>query len=88
MKYDTCNTENSPLNADFKGLFIGIMKRGGGAVNLEMAKPGAVFCQKKGGCSFAVGTQTQRVSAPLGDAHHHLLRSGSEQHEVLLFESI
>ena len=48
VKYDVCITENSPLNANFKGLFLGIHERRGGAVNLEIAKPGAVLCQKGG----------------------------------------
>ena len=45
-KIFSCNTENSPLNTDFKGLFLEIHEKG--AENLEMAKPGAVLCQKRG----------------------------------------
>ena len=29
VKYDTCNTENLPLNADFKGLFLSIHEKRG-----------------------------------------------------------
>ena len=29
VKYDNYNTENSPLNADFKGLFLGIHENRG-----------------------------------------------------------
>ena len=60
-----CNTENSYLMLISRGCsWVSIKKEG--AVNLEIAKPGAVLCEKGGGCSFAVGTQPQRVSAPLG----------------------
>ena len=39
------------------------MKRGG--CKFGASKIGAVLCPKRGGgCSFAVGTQAQRVSAP------------------------
>ena len=38
------------------------MKRGG--CKDGDGKTGAVLCPKRGGCSFAVGTQAQRVSAP------------------------
>ena len=51
-----------PLSADFKGLFLGIHERGGckfGDQGLSLVKKGG-----GGGCSFAVGTQPQRVSAP------------------------
>ena len=38
------------------------MKRGG--CKFGSSKTGAVLCPKKGGCSFTIGTQAQRVSVP------------------------
>ena len=70
-KIFSCNIEKSPLNTDFKRLY----PRKEGAVIWRWQNQGLSFV-KKGGCSFAVGTQTQRVSAtppppPLGRRPTH-----------------
>ena len=54
VKYDTCNTENLPSNADFKGLFLSIHEKRG--LYIWRWQNQGCPLSKKGGCSFVVGT--------------------------------
>ena len=61
VKHDIYTTENVTLNADFKGLFLGIHENRGLLIWLWQNQ-GLFFVKKKkrgGGCSFTVGTQYQ-----------------------------
>ena len=51
------------LNADLKGLFLDIHGKRGCKFGDSKTR-GCPLSKREGGCSFAVGTQPQRVSAP------------------------